>query len=81
MIYISINKHRAERELSLEEVEAIWKNCETERRGHAVYGVEEIVVQEGEETGWERRLWAYRIGTTWTLVPKAFESMTLHWAE
>ena len=80
-VYISINKHRDERELSPEEVQAIWENCATEQRGHAVYDVEEIVVIESEETGWERRLWAYRIGDTWTYVPAAFESMTLHWAD
>ena len=33
MVYTSINKYRDERDLSLEEVEAIWENCETEQRG------------------------------------------------
>ena len=80
-VYISINKHRDERELTPEEVKAIWDKSATESRGHAVYDVEEIVVIESEETGWERRLWAYRIGDTWTYVPAAFESMTLHWAD
>lgn len=80
-VYISIDKYSDERELSPEEVQAIWDKSETESRGHAVYGVEEIVVIESEETEWERRLWAYRIGDTWTYVPAAFESMTLHWAD
>jgi len=76
MVYTSINKYQTERELGPEEVNEIFLNSATERRGHAVYGVEEIIV-----SGWERKLWAYRIGTTWTYVPKAFESMTLHWAD
>lgn len=76
--YYSIDGDRNERELTQEEVKAIWENSETEQRGHAVYDVEEIIVQDQDG---ERKLWAYRIGDTWTTVPAAYESMTIHWRE
>ena len=80
-VYISINKYQDERELTPAEADEIFRNSATEQRGVAVYDVEEIIVIESEETDWERKLWAYRIGDTWTYVPAAFESMTLHWAD
>lgn len=76
--YYSIDGDRNERELTQEEVKTIWENSETEQRGHAVYDVEEIIVQDQDG---ERALWAYRIGDTWTTVPAAYESMTIHWRE
>jgi len=79
--YYSIDGNRNERKMTPAEVDEIFRNSATEQRGHAVYDVEEIITVEGEETGWDRKLWAYRIGDTWTYVPKAFESMTIHWRE
>lgn len=76
--YYSIGEDRNERELTPETVKAIWESSETEQRGHAVYDVEEIIVEDQDG---ERKLWAYRIGDTWTTVPAAFESMTIHWVE
>ncbi len=81
MIFTIINKYQDERELTPEEVGEMFRNSSTEQRGVAVYDVEEIVTVEGEETDWARELWAYRVGTAWTYVPKAFRSMTIHWAD
>jgi len=76
--YYSIDEDRNERQLTQKEVKAIWENSEAEQRGHAVYDVEEIIVQDQDG---ERKLWAYRIGDTWTTVPEAFRTMTIHWKE
>jgi len=81
MIFTIINAYREERELTPAEADKIFRSSATERRGHAVHDVEEIIVVEGDETGWARELWAYRVGDVWTYVPKAFRSMTLHWAD
>lgn len=79
-VYTLLSRHQ-ERNLTWEEVQEILAHAETEQRGVAVYGVEEVIVGASRETGWERQLWAYRIGNTWTYVPTAFETMTIHWAD
>ena len=80
-IYTLLMAGHQERELTREEVQEILAHAETEHRGHAVYDVEETITIESEGTDWDRKLWAYRIGDTWTTVPAAFESMTIHWKE
>jgi len=78
MTYYSIDQYSDEREVTQQEIDRIWASSETEHQGNAVHDVEEIIIQDHDG---ERKLWAYRIGDTWTTVPVAFESMTIHWID
>lgn len=75
MRYFMVNSEKEVTEVTKEDYDKLFSESETEETGYAKYVDDTIIGVDENDNG---TLCMYRIDNTWYSVPKAFETMTIH---